>query len=170
MPQPTTSQMTVLHSILSAAVAVIIGAGTAGTQFYLSHGQDLWLTFVFFGGTLGTTFAAIRVAVWHAIITSPALPQAEKDSESQALQVATQAMQGVGNISAHITNNIMPLLHQHPAPQPQQPLTGPAVSRAVTTPAARPPQPITFPASVANTAPHVSFGETGAMPVVPPSA
>ena len=163
--KPTPAQSILLHSMLSAAVAIMAGFGMSIAQFYFAHGQDLILTGSFAIGSFAATFAAIRTAVWHAAITSPALPQAEQDLGNQALQVATQAMQRVGDLTAHVTNNVMPLLHQHSAPQ--QPLTGPAVSRAVTTPAARPSQAIPFPPPQSTPVAH--FGETGMMPV-PPSA
>lgn len=126
--KPTSAQATLLHAVLSAAVAVIMGFGMSIAQFYFAHGQDLILTGSFAVGSFAATFAVIRTAVWHAAITSPALPQAEKDTESQALQLAQAAM---GRIEA-----LLPFIHQHPAPP--QPPSGPVVSRAVTTPAARP--------------------------------
>lgn len=155
----TSAQMTILHLIFATCIAAIIGAISAATQYYFSHGQDLWLTLVFFGSTLATTFGALRYAVWHAVQSSPALPQAEKDTESQAMQVAQAAMNRI--------EALLPFIHQHPAPP--QPPSGPVVSRAVTTPAARTPQAITFPqpSASATSAPHISFGDTGQMPVVP---
>jgi len=159
--KPTPAQATILHLIVSAFVAGIIGALSSGIQYYYAHGQDLWLTLVFIGTSFPITFGAIRVAVWHAVQSSPALPQAEHDLGQQALQLAQQAMANVENLAA----NVAPLFtHTHPTP------AQPVVSRAVTTPAARAqaPQPIVFPQSGAS---HISFGDTGQMPVVtPPSA
>lgn len=105
----TPSETTILHAVLSVAVATLIGASTAATQFYFNHGQDLWLSLAFFAGSLPATFATLRYAVWHAIQTNPALPQAEKDVESALAQEASQTAQ-----EAHVKiDQIIYWLQQH---------------------------------------------------------
>lgn len=149
--KPTPAQSILLHAMLSAAVAVIVAAGLSVAQYYFAHGQDLALTATFALGTFSAAFIAIRAAVWHALITNPALPQAEKDTAGQAMQLAQDAHAKIDSLA----QSVLPFVHQHPAPQPPQPPTGPA-----STPASRPmSQPITFPSA------HF---DTGLTPTVQP--
>ena len=164
--KPTTSQSILLHSMLSAAVAVIMAFGVSIAQFYFANGQDLILTGSFAVGSFAATFAAIRAAAWHAAITSPALPQSEKDTINQVQQLAMDAHTKIDSLAG----SVLPFVHNHPAPQPP---AQPVVSRAATTPATGPQQPIVFPRPVVTPATAtIHFGDTNAsMPVVtPPNA
>lgn len=154
MPKPTSAEITILHIIVSTALACIVGVLNVGAQYYYAHNLDLWQTLLFVGPTLVGSLGAMRLAVWHAVQSNPALPQAEQDLGNQALAEVRSLASRVQPLFTHTHN------------PPQQP--APVVSRAVTTPAARPPQAIPFPAPAST--PHVSFGDTGMTPVVPPSA
>ena len=157
--KPTKSEIIILHIIVSTALASIVGVLDVSAQYYYQHNLDLWQTLLFAGPTLVGSFGAMRLAIWHAVQASPALPQAEQD-------LAQQALAEVRNLAASVSTSVLPFMHQHPAPA--QPPSGPVVSRAVTTPAARAqaPQPIVFPQSGAS---PISFGDTGQMPAMTPT-
>lgn len=154
--KPTTSESILLHSMLSAAVAVIMGFGISIAQFYFAHGQDLVLTGSFAVGSFAATFAAIRTAVWHAAITSPALAQSKQDALAQTMQLAQDAHTKIDSLAG----SVLPFVHQHPATPAPATQQG-RVSNAVT---ASTPRPITFPP-----APAAHF-DTGMVPVPPQSA
>lgn len=96
--KPTQAQYTILHAVLSAAIATIIGASTAATQYYFDHGQNLWLALAFFGGSAPALFVTLRYAVWHAIQTNAALPQAERDTANEAKNLAQKALEHIENM------------------------------------------------------------------------
>lgn len=158
MQKPTPAEIVILHVIVSTALASIVGVLNIGAQYYYAHNLDLWQTLLFVGPTLIGSLGAMRLAVWHAVQSSPALAQAEQDLGNQAL----------AEVRA-LASRVQPLYtHTHASPsQPAQP--APIVSRAVTTPAARPPQAIPFPPPQSTPVAH--FGETGVQAAVqPPSA
>lgn len=156
--KPTSAQMTILHLLLSTLVSGIFGLLSTGMQYYYDHGQNLWVAIVFVGTSFPVAFATMRLAALHAIQSSPALPQAEKDTESQALQLAQAALAKVESLAS----NVMPFVHSHPAP-PAPATTQGRVSNAVAT---RAPQPIIMPQ--ASGQPAIHFGDTANVPAVTP--
>lgn len=181
--KPTQAQYAVLHAVLSAAVATMIGAATLATQYYFNNGQDLWLALAFFVAALPTTFGALRYAVWHALQTSAALPQAEADTASQvaneANQLARQALARIEQTWPAIRDLQLTLSSASVrTPSPFAPVTqlvpqGPLSSTsAATMVMPKAPQPILFAPSPnltgTTTVPTLHFGDTGQVPIAPP--
>lgn len=171
--KPSPALATLLHILWGGLFGLIVSGGAAIVQYNTTYGINIPQDAIVFSLAVLTGMGSAAISTWNNIRQSPALPIVESEATSvlaaNANTLAQQAHMRLDGVITWLNNHSQYHAGLAPAPQPQQPLTGPAVSRAVTTPAARPPQAIPFPPPTANTAPHVSFGDTGMTPVVPPS-
>lgn len=81
----TPAMSTILHIIWSGVFGLIVGGGAAVVQYNSVHGIDVGVDVSLFAGMFLTGFGSMAIATWHNIEKSPALPQAEKDVEAQAV-------------------------------------------------------------------------------------
>lgn len=171
--KPSSAAVALLHIVWAGLFGLILAGGAAVVQYNTTYGINISQDAIVFATVVLTGIGSTLLSIWNNVRQSPALPVVEAEATSvlaaNANTLAQQAHTRLDGVITWLNNHSQYHAGLAPAPQPQQPLTGSAVSRAVTTPASRAPQAIPFPATQ-NTTPHVSFGDTGMVPVVPPSA
>lgn len=101
----TPAQLTLWHGV----TALISGSATSSTmaifQYTSTHGVNIGQDVSYGLLVLLAAIPTLAVSIYHLVQKSPALPQAEKDTEAQAQQVGEHVIKQLGPwFEAHFAN------------------------------------------------------------------
>lgn len=118
----TPSMLALWHTIVTVATGILLPIILGLVQYVSQHGVNVEQDLSYSIPVLVTGAATLQVSLWHAIKSSPALPQAEQDVEAQAQAVGGHVASQLGTwLEARMTAlEDRVLHHQHAAPAPSR--------------------------------------------------
>ena len=160
----TPAMVTLWHTVVTVATGILVPIILGLVQYVSQHGVNVGQDVSYSIPVLIAGAATLQVSLWHAIKSSPALPQAEKDVEAQAQavggHVASQLGTWLEGRFQALENKFAG--HQHAAPTP------PSVPQVAFSPSIA--APLTFNATGSvppvATLPPRSWNDSALMPAV----
>lgn len=101
----TPAQLALWHAITALVGGSAVSSGMAIFQYVSMHGVNVGQDVSYGLMVLLSAATLLPVSIYHLIQKSPALPQAEKDTEAQAQQVGEHVLRQLGPwFEAHFAN------------------------------------------------------------------
>lgn len=162
----TPSMLALWHTIVTVATGILLPIILGLVQYVSQHGVNVEQDLSYSIPVLVTGAATLQVSLWHAIKSSPALPQAEQDVEAQAQMVGGHVASQLGTWlearMAALEDRVLHHQHATPAPSSVPQMAFPAATQVPLTSITQAPFTLNATASI----PQRSWNDSQLMPAI----